>query len=39
MMHKKINENSKLFLKFATLLHNLLGKFKYLFTITLTLSM
>jgi len=36
---KKISLNSEMFLKFISLLHNLMGKFKYLFTMALTLNM
>lgn len=35
----KIYTNSQMFIKFIVLIHNLLGKFKYLFTMALTLSM
>lgn len=35
---KKISRNSQIFIQFVILLHNLLGKFKYLFTMALTLN-
>lgn len=35
---KKIARNSQIFIQFVVLLHNLLGKFKYLFTMALTLN-
>lgn len=35
---QKIARNSEMFIKLVVLLHNLLGKFKYLFTMALTLN-
>lgn len=35
---RRIYENSSVFVKFVVLLHNILGKFKYLFTMALTLN-